>query len=44
MPAYVIFMREKTLEKSELENYWSKVPPTLESRPIKVLAAYATWR
>lgn len=40
MPAYVVFMREKTLDKSELETYWSKVPLTLERRPIKVLAAY----
>ena len=40
MPAYVVFMREKTLDPSELEAYWSKVRSTLEGRPIKVLAAY----
>jgi uncharacterized protein (DUF1330 family) len=40
MPAYIVFMREKTLDKSELETYSSKVPSTLEGRPIKILAAY----
>ena len=40
MPAYVVFIREKTLDQSELETYWSKAPPTLAGRPIKVLAAY----
>ncbi|MBX9654827.1 DUF1330 domain-containing protein [bacterium] len=40
MPAYVVFMREKTLEQSELEKYWEKVKGSLDGRPIKVLAAY----
>lgn len=40
MPAYVVFMREKTLDQSELETYWEKVAATLEGRPLKVLAAY----
>lgn len=40
MPAYVVFIREKTLDQAELETYWAKVPPTLEGQPIKVLAAY----
>ncbi len=40
MPAYVVFMREKTLSQSELEAYWAKVKGTLDGRPIKVLAAY----
>ena len=40
MPAYIVFMREKTLDQSELDAYSSKVPPTLAGRPIKVLAAY----
>ena len=40
MPAYVVFIREKTLDQSELETYWSKVRATMEGRPIKVLAAY----
>jgi uncharacterized protein (DUF1330 family) len=40
MAAYIVFTREKTLDRSELEAYWAKVPPTLDGRPIKVLAAY----
>jgi uncharacterized protein (DUF1330 family) len=40
MPAYIVFMRERTLDQSELETYWSMVPPTLDGRPIKVLASY----
>ena len=40
MAAYVVFMREKTIDKSELETYSQKVPATIGSRPIKVLAAY----
>lgn len=40
MSAYIVFMREKTLDRSELEAYWARVTPTLEGRPIKVLAAY----
>lgn len=40
MPAYVVFMRERTLDPSELEAYWARVKATLDGRPIKVLAAY----
>ena len=40
MPAYVVFMREKTLDQSELEAYWARVEATMDGRPLKVLAAY----
>lgn len=40
MPAYVIFIREQTLERTELEAYWGKVAATLEGVPMKVLSAY----
>jgi uncharacterized protein (DUF1330 family) len=40
MPAYVVFMREKTLDRSELEAYWETVKESLDGRPLKVLAAY----
>ena len=40
MPAFMVFIREKTLDKSELEAYWAKIRATLEGRPIKILAAY----
>ena len=36
MPAYIVFIREKTLDQSELETYWSKIRATMEGRPIKV--------
>ena len=40
MPAYLVFIREKTLDQSELKAYWAKVRATMEGHPIKVLAAY----
>ncbi len=40
MPAYMIFIREQTLDRAELEAYWAKVASTLEGVPIKVLSAY----
>ena len=40
MPAYMIFIREQTLDRAELEAYWSKVASTLDGVPIKVLSAY----
>ena len=43
MPAYMVFIREKTLDQSELEAYWSKIRATLEGRPVKVLVAYGRW-
>ena len=40
MSAYMVFIREKTLDQSELKAYWAKVRATMEGHPIKVLAAY----
>lgn len=40
MPAYMVFLREKTLDQSELEAYWEKVKGALDGRPIRALAAY----
>lgn len=40
MPAYMIFIREQTLNRSELEAYWAKVAATLEGVPIQVLSGY----
>jgi hypothetical protein len=34
MPAFMVFIREKTLDQSELEAYWSKVSATMEGRAI----------
>jgi uncharacterized protein (DUF1330 family) len=40
MSAYLVFIREKTLDESELKAYWAKIRATMEGHPIKVLAAY----
>src|ERR1700757_2576189 len=40
MPAFLVFIREKTLDQSELKAYWAKIRATMEGHPIKVLAAY----
>ena len=40
MSAYMVFIREKTLDQSELKAYWAKIRATMEGHPIKVLAAY----
>jgi uncharacterized protein (DUF1330 family) len=40
MPAFMVFIREKTLDRAELEAYWAKTHATLEGHPIKILAAY----
>ncbi len=40
MPAYMIFIREQTLDRAELESYWAKVASTLDGVPIKVLSGY----
>ena len=39
MSAYIVFIREETIDKSELETYWQKAPAAIESRPMKALAA-----
>ena len=40
MSAYFVFIREKTLDASELAHYWESVEATMQGRDIKVLAAY----
>ncbi|MDM4018142.1 DUF1330 domain-containing protein [Roseiconus lacunae] len=42
MAAYIVFIREKTLDKSELETYWQKAPEAMEGHPVKPLAAYGS--
>jgi len=41
MTAYVIFIREKTLDQSEMDIYAEKVTSTLPSVPIQMLSAYS---
>jgi len=40
MSAYIIFIREKTVDESALKAYWQKAPAAMEGQPIKPLAAY----
>jgi uncharacterized protein (DUF1330 family) len=40
MPAYVIFIRERTLDQSELDAYAKAARPSLEGSPVIFLAAY----
>lgn len=40
MTAYVIFIRERTLDQREMDIYAEKVPATLPSVPIQMLSAY----
>jgi hypothetical protein len=41
MPAYVIFIRERTIDKSELDAYAKLAGPSLEGLPIKFLVRAA---
>jgi uncharacterized protein (DUF1330 family) len=40
MPAYIVFIREKTLDPDEMAAYWAAIKLTLVGQPIRVLAAY----
>ncbi|MEI9979618.1 MAG: DUF1330 domain-containing protein [Edaphobacter sp.] len=40
MSAYLVFIREKTIDAAELEIYWSKVRPTFAGHEVRVLASY----
>jgi uncharacterized protein (DUF1330 family) len=40
MPAYVIFIREKTHDESELDAYRAAMATGLEGVPVRMLAAY----
>jgi uncharacterized protein (DUF1330 family) len=40
MSAYLVFIREKTLDAGELEIYWSKIRATFVGHEVKVLASY----
>ena len=39
MAAYVVFVREKTLNAEEMKLYWSKITKTFEGHPLTVLMA-----
>ena len=39
MPAYIVFIRVKTFDYSQMVAYWPKAPRTLSGRPTKVRAS-----
>lgn len=43
MAAFVIFTRLKTIDRSELEIYWSLVEQTMVGHPIEVLVPYGNF-
>jgi uncharacterized protein (DUF1330 family) len=40
MNAYLVFIREQTIDANELEIYWSKVRATFAGHEVKLLASY----
>jgi uncharacterized protein (DUF1330 family) len=40
MSAYLVFIREKTLDATELQAYWNKIRATFDGHQVKVLASY----
>jgi len=43
MPAYMVYVCEKVLDRKELDTYWSKIGPTLEGYGAKNVAAYTSF-
>ncbi|WP_053374521.1 DUF1330 domain-containing protein [Paenibacillus sp. FJAT-27812] len=44
MSAYIIFIREKTIDKEELGLYSQKAPAGLAGHPVTPLAVYGTYQ
>lgn len=42
MSAYMVFTREKTLNRQELDTYSKEVPATLTGHEVKLLALYGS--
>ena len=40
MPAYLVYVCQEVVDRSELEIYWSKIGATLEGYDIRPVAAY----
>lgn len=43
MPTYIVFTRIKTIDRKELELYWSSIEATMKGHPIEVLVAYGNY-
>jgi uncharacterized protein (DUF1330 family) len=44
MPAYVVFIRERTHNQAELDAYVAAVGPLLQGLPVRLLAGYGRQR
>ena len=40
MSAYLVFIREQTLDAAELEIYWDRIRATFAGHQVRVLASY----
>ncbi len=40
MSTYLVFIREQTIDVTELEIYWSEIRSTFAGREVRVLASY----
>jgi uncharacterized protein (DUF1330 family) len=40
VPAYLVYVCQEVIDRSELETYWEKIGPTLEGYGAKGVAAY----
>lgn len=43
MPAYIVFTRTKTLDRKELEIYWTIIKDTMKGYPIEVIVPYGNF-
>jgi uncharacterized protein (DUF1330 family) len=43
MSAYLVFIREQTIDARELAIYWSKIRATFAGHEVKVLASYGRY-
>jgi uncharacterized protein (DUF1330 family) len=41
--AYIVFTREKTLDRAELEKYWQEIGATFKGHAVKVLSGYGPY-
>ena len=39
-PVYMVYVCHSVSDRAQLEKYWASIGPTLDGRPIKVLAGY----
>lgn len=42
MSAYIVFTRDRMIDRHEMDTYSKEVPATLTGHPVKILALYGT--